>query len=62
MAEATPAEGFAKRRRLQRHSTMNDDEVNERVRVCSKQVVSASAHLDGTLLDGLASEHAVEFD
>ena len=62
MAETTVAEGFAKRRRLQRHSTINDDEVNERALVCSKQVVSASAHLDGTLLDGLASEHAVEFD
>ena len=62
MAEATRVEGFAKRRRLQRHSTINDDEVNERAQVCSKQVVSASAHIDGAFLDGLAPEHVVEFE
>lgn len=51
-----------KRRRLQRTSTLNDEEVNERTMFCSKQVVRAVTHHDGTLLDNLASEHAAEFE
>jgi len=59
---ATPGVGVGKRRRLQRNSTINDDEINMRAHICSKRVMPVSLHHDGTLLDSLASEHAAEFE
>ena len=59
---ATPSGGVGKRRRLQRKSTLQDDEVNARAEICGKRVAAGSLHRDGTLLDSLASEHGAEFE
>ena len=61
MAETRVPVVDPKRRRLQRAASVNDDDVNERVVVRSKQVACASLLHEGTLLDSLASEHAADF-